>query len=198
MMQACVSRPGRLGAGLAALVLLVSGLHAPVSAAQIETMTLRDSPRNWLRIGRAIAPGDERTFHDLAASAPGAVVVLSGPGGSLLAALAIGKEIQERQLSTLVPADAECASACSLIWLAGSRRMLAKGARIGFHAASLGRSDGSRVETHEFDGLLRSYLNSLGFAADATATIVATHSAFVRWLDPIELRANGIPSEPYP
>ena len=185
----------RLCLGVAAFF-LVSGVRA--SGAQIEIVKAKDSAQIWLAISRVIEVGDERRFHELAASAPGAIVVLSGPGGSLSAALLIGKEIQERQFSTLVPANTYCASACSLIWLAGSRRMLGAGARIGFHAASVERNDGSRVETHVFDGLVRSYLTDLGFAADTTATIVNTQSALVRWLDPIELQANGIASEPYP
>lgn len=63
---------------------------------------------------------------ELLASAPGATVVLSGPGGGVSAALAIGGEIRDRRLATLVPAGADCASACSLIWLAGQRERITK------------------------------------------------------------------------
>ena len=183
---------------LAALLLLaVPAAQAP--AAQIEIVASRDPPRTWLRIAQSIAPGDERVFRELAGRAPGgAVVVLSGPGGSVSAALAIGREIQARRLGTLVPPNAACASACSLIWLAGARRQLGEGARIGFHAASVQCADGSRVETHAFDWVLRGYPTGLGFATDVVATIVATPSTRVRWLDAIELRANCIATEPFP
>lgn len=180
---------------LALAVLLL--LATPAFAAQMEVLTLQNPRRQWLRIGQAILPGDERTFRDLIASAPGAVVVLSGPGGSVTAALAIGREIQERRLATVVLANTDCASACSLIWLAGQRRLLGRGARIGFHAMSV-RSGGTRTETHEFDPVLRRYLNGLGLAADMTATIVNTNATGVRWMDPIELRANGVGTEAYP
>lgn len=74
---------------LAALLLLA----APAFAAQMDVLTLQDPPRRWLRISQVILPGDERTFRDLIASAPDATIVLSGPGGSVAAALAIGREI---------------------------------------------------------------------------------------------------------
>lgn len=96
-----------------------------------------------------------------------------------------------------MPASTDCASACSLIWLAGQRRLLGRGARIGFHVISV-RSGDTRTETHEFDPLLRRYLNQFGLAADMTATIVNTNATGVRWMDPIELRANGIATEAYP
>ena len=173
-------------------------LATPSLGAQIDVLTLQNPPRRWLRISQAILPGDERVFRDLLADAPGATVLLSGPGGSMLAALAIGRDIRERRLPTLVGPDASCASACSLIWLAGQRRLLGRGARIGFHAISVRRGDGSRAQTHEFDPLLRRYLNELGLAADMTATIVNTSMTGMRWMDPIELRANGIATEAYP
>lgn len=178
---------------LSALLLLAT----PAFAAQMEILTLQNPPRRWLRIRQVILPGDERVFRELIASAPNAVVMLSGPGGSLAAALAIGREIQDRRLGTLVPADASCASACSFIWLAGQRRLLGRGARIGFHAISVRTSDGARTQTHKFDPVLRRYLNGLGLAADITATIVNTNATGMRWMNPIELRANGVATEPY-
>jgi hypothetical protein len=126
-----------------------------------------------------------------------AVVVTTGPGGSVGAALAIGSETRARGWSTLVPPGVNCASACSMIWLAGERRMLGAGAQIGFHAISM-IAEGQRTETHDFDVYLRSWLNELGYAIDATATIVNTHSASIRWYDAVELRANGIPTENWP
>ncbi len=180
------------------LILAAVLLATPAFAARMEVATLQDPPRRWLRISQSILPGDERTFRDLIASAPGATVVLSGPGGSVAAALAIGREIQDRRLGTLVPASTDCASACSLIWLTGQRRLLGRGARIGFHALSVRSGDGTRTQTHEFDPVLRRYLNQLGLAADMTATIVNTNATGMRWMDPIELRANGVAIEAYP
>lgn len=145
-----------------------------------------------------IEDGDDKAFHDLAASQPDALVALSGPGGKVFPALAIGREIRARGLRTLVPSGASCASACALIWLAGSQRSLGTGARIGFHALSAARPGAAPTETHEFDmGLVR-YLTELGYAYDVTATIVNTPSVLVHWRDAIELNANGIATQNAP
>lgn len=180
---------------VAALLALFS---PPVPAAQIDAGVWPGSQRPWLRVGQSILPGDERLFLQRLAATPGATVVLSGPGGSVDAALAIGRLVRAQGLTTAVPAGADCASACALIWMAGQRRLLGRGARIGFHAISVMQRDGSQVQTHEFDHVLRRYLNELGFAADMTATMVNTRAAAVRWLDPIELRASGVPVEAPP
>lgn len=84
-----------------------------------------------------------------------------------------------------------------MIWLAGQTRMLGADAQIGFHAMSLLQGD-RRVETHDADIVLRHWLTQLGYALDTTATIVSTEAASVRWFTMTELRANGIPTEPYP
>ena len=84
-----------------------------------------------------------------------------------------------------------------MIWLAGQTRMLAFGAQIGFHAMAM-LQHGQRTETHDMDAILRSWLTDLGYPIDAEATIVNTRATSIRWYDAIELRANGIPTDPYP
>ncbi len=142
--------------------------------------------------------GDEKAFFELVKTVPNARIVLAGPGGNVVAALAIGQEIRARNLQTLVPAGAACASACALIWLAGTKRLLGEDARIGFHALAAPRRNGAFSETHAFDPVLMHYLLELGYAGDATATIVNTHSVGIRWLDRIELNSNGFAAQSYP
>jgi hypothetical protein len=71
------------------------------------------------------------------------IVIVESPGGNLQAGLEIGREISVRAYSTVVKAGAICASACALVWLAGDRRFMAPGARIGFHAAYTEEGDAS-------------------------------------------------------
>ena len=161
-------------------------------------VTLLNGAQPAISVSGEIASGDEAAFHTLLAQAPTALVVLTGPGGRVVPALAIGREIRAYGLQTLVPAGGSCASACALIWLAGTRRMLASQARLGLHALSTRQGTGSASETHAFDDVLVRYLTELGYAFDATATIVNTPSSLVRWYDPIELNANGIATESVP
>lgn len=72
-------------------------------------------------------------------------IVLKGPGGNLEAAFVMADFIIENKLSTVVPAGTDCASACSLIFLAGAHRTLEEGARLGFHLPFIS-SNASRGE----------------------------------------------------
>jgi hypothetical protein len=180
-------------AALTASLLLAGGLLASGEAAAdgVTRVDLPGSRDGGIAIGGVIGMEDVAAFHKLAEQAPNAVVVISGPGGRVAAAIQIGEELRLRGMQTMVPANTDCASACALIWLAGAKRTLMPGGRIGFHAVSMLRQNGARTETHDIDYVLRNYLSWLGYSADATATIVNTPSDFVRWLDPIELQANG-------
>ena len=62
------------------------------------------------------------------------IVTLVSYGGSINPALQIGDLIRKRGLSTFVPGDRTCTSACALIWLAGVPRTVADTPQIGFHA----------------------------------------------------------------
>jgi len=182
---------------LAAAVLLLAASAAGAFAARFDIVDLPAGGGKAVLLSGIIEPGDATAFHAAAARLAGSVVLTTGPGGSVRAAVAIGSEIRARGWVTLVPPDSDCASACSLIWLAGNRRLMGDGARIGFHAMSV-RKNGALVETHDPDIDLRRWLTDLGYELDTTATIVNTPAALVRWLDPIELRANGIDVDPYP
>ena len=62
------------------------------------------------------------------------VVALSSNGGSVQSALLIAEDVYEKRLTTLIPKDAVCASACAYIFFAGSSR-LAEG-KLGVHQIS--------------------------------------------------------------
>jgi len=188
-----ISTARLLAAGLLTVALWTT--HA--RAARFEVVDLPDGNGKALLLSGPIAATDQDAFHTAAAGLDGSIVLTTGPGGNVRAAVAIGSEIRARGWTTLVPPQGDCASACSLIWLAGQRRMMADGARIGFHAMST-RKNGVYVETHAPDVDLRRWLTDLGYSYDTTATIVNTPAALVRWLDPIELRANGIAVDLYP
>ncbi len=178
-------------------LLLAALMAGPARAADFERVELPGAQGTGIKLSGIIVPGDEAAFAAISAGMPRAVLLTTGPGGSVGAAIAIGTALHNRGWSTLVPAGAICASACAMIWLAGNHRMLADGGLVGFHAMSI-RQDGIVMETHQPDVDLRRWLNQLGYSEDTTATIVNTPSRLVRWLDRLELQANGISSEVYP
>ena len=177
------------------IICIAASTTADTAELQIAQMPSGGGPA--IILSGIIVAGDETKFYALAQTSGRATVITTGPGGSVRAAIAIGTEIRIRGWSTLVPENARCASACSMIWLAGQTRRLATGAQIGFHAMSQ-IQNGERAENHEEDFVLRRWLSDLGYAMDTTATIVNTPASSIHWYDAGELRANGIPTELYP
>jgi hypothetical protein len=62
------------------------------------------------------------------------IVTLISNGGSMKPAWQIADQIRKRGMSTFVPGDRTCASACAFIWLAGRPRTVGDTPQIGFHA----------------------------------------------------------------
>jgi hypothetical protein len=70
-------------------------------------------------------------------------LMLESPGGSLLDGIDLGNEVRSRGWRTITRYD--CISACSLIFLGGTERMLmGSRARIGLHQPATMRRDGTR------------------------------------------------------
>lgn len=68
------------------------------------------------------------------------VIHLNSQGGRINEAYLLYKMIKERNLITYTSAD--CASACSVAFLAGRERYLGEGGRLGFHSVSIGGLSG--------------------------------------------------------
>lgn len=68
------------------------------------------------------------------------VIHLNSQGGRMNEAYLLYKMIKERNLITYTSAD--CASACSVAFLAGRERYLGEGGRLGFHSVSIGGLSG--------------------------------------------------------
>lgn len=67
------------------------------------------------------------------------VLELSAEGGIVTAALDMAAVVVDYEIDTVV--TGRCESACTLVFLAGANRTLAKGGRLGFHSASWSRDD---------------------------------------------------------
>jgi hypothetical protein len=139
-----------------------------------------------------IGPGDAETFKIKAKLFPGkATAILSGPGGNLLAAFAIGEFIRLRGWSTYV--SDECDSACALIWLAGVQRLMTPEAKIGFHSASV-----NGQETGFGNVALRAYLNRIGMSRETMTYATQAGPDDIAYLTPSEARRIGIEASVVP
>lgn len=122
----------------------------------------RDTPSGpVVRIEGDLAHDDAAVFADAVAGTERALVSLHSSGGSVRAALAIGRAIHARGDATFVANGDTCLSACGLIWLAGATRLYSVGADVGFHAAYATES-GAKVERGAPNALIGAYLAGLG------------------------------------
>jgi len=147
---------------------------APARAATIEVDGEVDPP--VIAIEGTVEPKDLAAFLDKARGLRQAVVRMRSIGGSILPAMAIGREVQKLGFSTEV--REYCSSACSLIWIAGTTRYLPPGSRVGFHQP--------REQNHAVSipgvALEASYLARLGLTDAAITWAVSAAPTDLRWL----------------
>lgn len=78
---------------------------------------------------------------------------LHSVGGRILGAARMAELVRKYQLNTYV--KTRCASACTIIYLAGKQRLIGEEGQLAFHAASLGGS--STHDNHPLSGTLREH-----------------------------------------
>ncbi len=96
-------------------------------------------------------------------------VILNSPGGFVQSALLMAEEVKERKLSTIVPADGLCVSACAFVFLAGEGREV-KG-QLGVHQI-YGLKNESQVQVELSDVI--EALNSYGVAPELIPIMLRT------------------------
>ncbi len=128
-----------------------------------------------------LSVGDQKAFIDKVLGLEDAVVVLSSDGGSIQAALAIGKAIRLKGFTTLMPDAHRCVSACALIWLGGQTRYMAATAEIGFHAA-YEMNNGASIERGAPNAAIGGYLAGLGYSEDAILFVTSAPPESMSWL----------------
>ncbi|MDR6831710.1 MULTISPECIES: hypothetical protein [unclassified Sphingopyxis] len=138
-----------------------------------------------------IQTGDDSKFRELSVRFPEALVGLDSPGGAIVPALEIGRQIRLRGYSTAVTSSSKCTSACALIWLAGTPRFLDPGGSIGFHA-SYKDQGGQLVETGVGNALVGHYLSQLSLSERAVVFATSASPYEVRWLNNSNRLSSGI------
>jgi hypothetical protein len=128
----------------------------------------------------------------IAGVTPGkATVVFESKGGRLISGIRIGALIRAKKFNTLVPDGAECASACALAWLGGTRRLVGKDSLIGFHAAYVVK-DAGPMESAPGNAILGAYLNQLGLSEKAILYITQAAPTSIQWMSLEEAAEHGI------
>lgn len=159
-------------------------------AADIEVRDL-DSGDSLIAVTGEIVKGDAAKFKKIAAALDGAVVVLDSDGGATIEAIEIGETIRLKGFSTLVINGTTCTSACGLIWLSGSPRVLSNSAQIGFHATYTDKS-GSRMESGVGNALVGRYLAVLNLPQKAIVFATSAPPERLNWLTASNASSYGI------
>ncbi len=176
-----------LGFGIA----MAAGATVAVNAGAAETRIIHDGTTTFVALEGEIHEGDDVRFDALVKDMEEYVVMLHSPGGDVAAALSIGATIRQDRASTYVPSDMRCNSACALVWLSGSRRVMAADASIGFHA-SYRMSDGARTEDGMSNAVVGSYIAHLGFPVETVAFATSATPDSLNTVDPSRPGAHGI------
>jgi hypothetical protein len=170
-------------------VVLVASLTSawPSHAAQL---AVDDSKPQLPAIGitGAIEEADVVRFQELSAARNHALVLLEkSAGGKMAAAIEIGEMIRAKGYYTIV--KDYCASACALIWLAGSKRFMIPSAHIGLHQAYnvTGQADGMG------NAILGAYLTRLGLSYSAIIYATQAKPGELKWLTVDDAKRIGIP-----
>lgn len=138
--------------------------------AQVDARLTADGRSLVLR--GTLGAGSAERVQELIARAPKLrTVYLQSAGGRLFEAESIAADIRRRGLNTY--ADGLCASACTMVLLAGRQRGAAPEARIGFHRPSFAGVDDDRGV--DADALMRYYRNA-GIARTFVDKVRATPS----------------------
>lgn len=154
---------------VASVLALASTVAPPAHAADIFAVP-RPAGGTFIAIKGEIVPGDAQKFDSLNPVKP-VYVVPSGPGGNVLAALAISDMIWQRGYNTLIGNGYTCASACAIIWASGySHHAIAHYSSIlRFHScASYGQDD------IQCDIMIARHLMKYGFTRTQAFVAVAT------------------------
>jgi hypothetical protein len=172
----------------------------PVStfAADIKSVPPKKSDdAAFIIIEGRIKSGDDEKFRKIAAEYSDAIVLLNSEGGALVPAMDIGRTVKLRGYRTAIYKDSSCASACALIWVAGSKRVIFEGGEVGFHASYLD-TDGTKLETGVGNALVGHYLSQLGFGEKTVVFATLAPPEKILWLNGETASMSGIDFDTIP
>jgi hypothetical protein len=175
---------------------LAVALTCPAGAATITMHEPDAHGRIFVDLVGKIEPGDAEVFQSktgkilpTSVGRPKIIVTLVSSGGNTNAALQIADLIRRNVMSTFVPGDRTCTSACALIWLAGLPRMVGDTPRIGFHATY---DEKTRRETGVGNAIVGAYLRDVGMSYKAITFMSIKGPSSVNWLTPDSAKDFGI------
>lgn len=115
-------------------------------------------------------------------------IFLSSPGGNVYSAILVAREVDRLGLSTVIPKDADCFSACSFIYFAGHERF--SDGRLGVHQVSSQDPDLVAAQLAVSD--ISELLSEFGVPNDLFLLMLRTPPEDMHILDRSELNRFGL------
>ena len=110
-----------------------------------------------------------------------AFVTLSSEGGYGVPALEIGDMVRRSGIKTWVSDNQTCASACSVIWIAGSQKWAGANSHIGFHGIF---DKDTGVQMALPNALLGAHYAYLGYGPETIIWLISARGDDMHWLTP--------------
>jgi len=182
----------KASAALFALVVMAGLLPRQGSSAEIKSIGDGDG-RITIVITGKITPGDTDAFAAEVKQANDAKkivanVSLNSVGGNLLEGVKLAAAVRVGKISTNV--EKTCASACFLVFAAGSTKVANYAAQIGVHGAS-DKSGAETVQSNAATVSMAKIATKLGVPAAIIGRMVVTPPSEMVWLSPADLQSMG-------
>jgi len=123
------------------------------------------------------------------------IIFLNSEGGLVQPALKLGFIVYHNRLTTIIAEDANCYSACSMIFVAGRTRNGIVPSRVKYQGGKLGVhrpfSAGSGRENEQWNRLLKAYFDYMNAGPIFYKMTMTTPSETMRLIGDLELEAMG-------
>ena len=195
------TRPGIRAALLVATTfstIVYASIVDDATAMEFSVEKMSDGTRYMTATGE-IMPEDADKFKRIlhTENMRAATLILNSPGGSVGAAMSIGRRIRNNEMNTLVATGEHCLSACLLAFLGGSLRQVADGGQIGSHQFQWIDSDemtaaAAASATQELSASILWHFLGLGVRAEGYAYVMSTPADRMRIFPKAALEAYNI------
>ena len=141
-----------------------------------------------------VFPGDDEKLHRFVSGLSSKFeiigIILSSPGGNYIEGVRLATSIRNSHIRSGVAPKGICASACFLMFAAGTEKLLFEGARLGVHSAS-NASGSESVSSQAVTTLMARKASELGVPPVVIGKMVTTPASEITWLDDSDLQAMG-------
>jgi hypothetical protein len=169
----------------------------PTSASDFALLPIATDTALLLLSG-PIVRGDSQKLEGLLHDAPKSItiagILLDSQGGALLEATRLARTVHTARWTAGVRSDAECASACVLIYAAAPVRFAGRGAWIGVHSVAQGGEDTVSAKAATVE--MARTASEFGVPAEIIVKMVETRPGRIAWLTPADLKQWAVKVAP--